>query len=106
MSPRRAAPVAFDARYTCSSRSEVSFARRVAAGVCDAMAADAVAEVVELVFLVSLLLDPPLLPHAAAVRARATSGTAVRMSALRCMVVLLWWLGGSVCGRGVAARVT
>src|SRR6476661_3130451 len=55
MSPRRAAPVALDARYTCSSRSDVSFARSVAAPVCDATAAVAGA-VVELgLLLVSLL---------------------------------------------------
>ena len=35
----------------------------------------------------------------ATVRARATSGTAVRMSALRCMTVLL--VGGGMVGNGV-----
>src|SRR6478736_6745781 len=108
VSPRSAAPVALDARYTCSSRSDVSFARSVAAPVCDATAAVVWASpiVVVLVFLLaSLLLEPLLLPHAAA--ARATSGTAVRMSALRCMVVLLcWFVGGELrCGAG-ERRVT
>jgi hypothetical protein len=53
------------------------------------------------VFLVSLLVDPLLLPQAAAVRARATSGTAVRMRALRCMGVLLVGVGLVENGRGV-----
>jgi hypothetical protein len=58
--------------------------------------------VVVLVFLpASLLLEPLLLPHAAAVRARATSGTAVRMRALRCMGLLLVGVGVVEKGCGV-----
>jgi hypothetical protein len=82
-------------------RSEVSFARRVAAPVCDARAVAAGAEVDDDLEPLSLLLDPLLLPHAAAVRARATSGAAVRMSALRCMGLLL---GGRVVGESVIER--
>src|SRR4051794_26846479 len=101
-SPRRAAPVAFDARYTCSSRSAVSADRSDAAPVWLATVAEVdAAAVVGDVFLVSLLSDPLLLPQAAAVRARATSGTAVRMRALRCMGLLLVGVGTVGNGRGV-----
>src|SRR4051812_44579350 len=97
MSPLRAAPVALEARYTCSVRSDVSFARSADAPDSDArVAAAGAVDAVGLVPLL-LLLEPLLLPQAAAVRASATSGTAVRMSALRDMGVLLWWVGGETC---------